>query len=214
MELENLDVTKIFYPVLLLIFGWYIVSNVYRLFGEWAGNPMMYVYTVVWTLVPVALIYAFWRGYKLRLKRSRLFFVGIALVAVFTADAVFEFATMPLQQIMLTGTWDHTFFPIAFGLLFLCDLSVFDKRFWWILVPFALFNLMPNLNVVANILFETHVIPEAPGFFNFFGVSTWAELWLVENFAWHFMLYLFEQLTFFTLFPGVIFYQLRRGSGV
>jgi len=119
---------------------------------------------------------------------------------------------MTFSDIFLTGAWDHIFFPIAFGLLYLCDLSKIPKRFWLLLTPFATFTLIPNLNVVANIFFDKWIIHEAPGFFNFFGVDNWVEFGRLDEdrLVIGFIEYLHEQLTFNTLFPAVILRHLLK----
>ena len=119
---------------------------------------------------------------------------------------------MTFSDIFLTGAWDHIFFPIAFGLLYLCDLSKIPKRFWLLLTPFAMLAQIANLNVIANIFLDTWVLHAAPGFFNFFGAENWAEFNRLEEqrLVGGFIGFLSEFLTFYTLFPAVILSHLLK----
>ncbi len=218
-KFNNTDLTKIIYPIVIFLTGWYSIVNLYRIPTTWQWNPPMIIYSIAWALVPAAFVYIALRGVRLKFKWSVLSVVGIIIIVVFTHEAILLFMDthIPLSQIFLTGQWDHTFFPLAFGLFFLCDLSKIPKRFWLLLLSFAIFNLLPNLNVIFNLFFDKWVLSHnvesgPPGFFNFFGAKNWEDVKMLskQEFMHGLIEYLHEQLTFFTLFPIVIFYHLLR----
>lgn len=148
---------------------------------------------------------------KLKFKWSVLSVIGIILIIIFSHEATKHFYPgVQLLNFYLTSGWDHTFFPIAFGFFFLCDLNKIPRKSWLFLLPFALLAInMANFNVIANLFFETNIFP-GPAFFHFFGVSNWEGLHALSNqqFINGFREFLHEFLTFFTLFPIVIFYYL------
>lgn len=213
-RLNNIDLTKIIYPITIFLTGFYIIANLYRLPTEWNWAPPMIAYTIAWTLVPIGFAYLALKRVRLKFKWSVLSVIGIILIVVFSLEAIGSFPGAQLSDIFLTGIWDHTFFPIAFGFFFLCDLNELPKRFWLLLLPFALFNIIPNFFVVANVFFNSNILQDigAPGFFVFFGVSSWEELHALSNqeFIQGLTGYLTEQLTFFSLFPVVIIYHIFR----
>lgn len=205
------NLTKVVYPIIIFLTGWYIVANVYRLLsGE--VDP---IYTVIWALIPIAFAYLAIKGVKLKFRWSVLSVIGIILIAVFALSVCLEIASpyFDLADFFLTGQWDHFLFPIAFGLFFLCDLRRLPRRFWVMLAPFALFCvILANLIQIANVFFDKAVIEGAPGFFGFFGVTSWAEFNIISQqvFIRGLAFYMRELLTFFTLFPIVIFYYLTK----
>ena len=94
----------------------------------------------------------------------------------------------------------------------MCDLSVIPRKFWIFLLPLALMAIITaDLNVIANVFFETNVFP-GPAFFHFFGVNNLEDLHALSNqqFINGLKEFLHEFLTFFTLFPIVIIYYLLR----
>lgn len=205
------DLTKVVYPIVIFLTGWYIVANVYR-FSELGP-----IYPVIWTLVPVAFAYLAIKGVKLKFRWSVLSVIGIILIAAFALSVCLEIASphFDLANFFLTGQWDHFFFPIAFGLFFLCDLRGLPRRFWTMLAPFAFFCLvLANLSMIANVFFDKVTIEGAPGFFGFFGVTSWAEFntvpWPV--FIRGLSFFLRELLTFFTTLPIVIIYYLIKSG--
>jgi hypothetical protein len=213
-ELDGLDLSKVIYPMAITFTGWYIVANLYRISTQWNWAPLMIVYTIAFTLVPIGFVYIALKGVRLRFKLSILSIIGMIMVAVFVQEAIstFQDPNLTFSDIFLTGQWDHTFFPIAFGLLFLCDLSRIPKRFWQLLTPFAILTQVGNLNVISNIFFDTWILHAAPGFFNFFGADNWAEFNCLEEqqFVGGFIGFLSEYLTFYTLFPAVILRHLLK----
>jgi len=211
------DLTKIIYPIIIFLTGWYIVANAYRLFTGW---PLyMIPYIIIWALLPMGFAYLAIKGVKLKFRWSVLSVIGIILVVAFVLSVCLEIASpyFNLSNFFLTGQWDHFFFPIAFGLLFLCDLRKLPRRFWAMLVPFAFFCLPANLSLISNVFFDNVLIDiegveGPPGFFVFFGVRSWAEFSTV---TWEYIVrglafYLREQLTFFTTLPIVILYYLLK----
>ena len=212
-KLDNTDISKIAYPLIIFLTGWYIVANFYRLATIWSWFPVMIFYTTAWMLVTIGFIYLYYKKIRLIFRWSLLSIIGIILIIVFTLDAVFLIIDpyIQIEDILLTGQWDHTFFPLAFGLFFLCDFQRIPKKFWYFLLLFAMFNLIPNLNVISNLVFNKWVL-QAPGEggppgFNFFNVNNWTEfnnLPRDSNFLKSIANYLEEQLTFFTLFPAVV----------
>jgi len=209
------DLTKVVYPIIIFLTGWYIVANVYRLlFGEWVGQGGMVIYTIVWALLPIGFAYLALKGVKLKFRWSFLSVIGIILIAAFALSVCLEITSQyfDLANFFLTGQWDHFFFPIAFGLFFLCDLRGLPRRFWAMLTPFALFCLVPNFLVIANVFFDKVIISGCPGFFRFFGVESLAEFNKVPQqiFIRGMAFYLREQLTFFTTLPIVILYYFIK----
>ena len=182
MELQNKNISNFAYPIIIFITGWYIISNLYRLFGEWAGQPHMYLYAIVWTLVPIAFTYLYLNKVKLTFKWSLLTAYSIIMVIAFVVEAILLPSILNPFEILLSGWWDHTFFPIAFGLFFLCDLNKIPKKFWYFLVPFAIFITIPNINVVSNIFFNNWALQLGDenskiGFFTFFnGANNWNDV--------------------------------------
>jgi hypothetical protein len=128
-----------------------------------------------------------------------------------------------LSEFFLPG-WDHFFFPIAFGFFYLCDLGRMPRRFWLLLLPFAVFTgILGNAILIGNSAFNANVFQAigAPNFpFAFFGgASNWEGVFALSNQQFMDGLidgFLQEFLTFFTLFPLVIFYHLlnplRKGK--
>jgi hypothetical protein len=211
-ELNGTDLTKVVYPVVIFITGWYIVANVYSLFlGE--GDP---VYVTVWTLVPVAFLYLAVKGIKLEFRLSALSVIGFVMILAFTSFVFLE-AISPyfdLPSFLLTGLWDHFLWPIAFGLFFLCDLRGLPKCFWLLLSPFAFFCLvLGNLAFVTHAFFGKSIIPDFPGILVFWwGVESWEELNALPwpDFLRGLTFFLQELLTFFSTIPIVIFYYLSK----
>jgi hypothetical protein len=218
---ENKDVSNFLYPIMIFLSGWYIIPNFIRLSTIWDWQPMMIVYSIIWMLLPLSLCFLLFKGVKLCLRWSYLFIVGILFIIIFSCFAVISIfkVDIGLMNLFFSGWWDHIFFPIVFGLLFLCDLRLFPKRFWALLLPFAFFNLVPNLNILSNILFDSWIIFVAsgegpPGFFSFFSVNNWFEYSRIINepwFLWSFGTYVREQFTFFTIIPiSIIYYFFKK----
>lgn len=216
---DGTDLTKVVYPIVIFITGWYIVANVYRLlFGEWVGQTEMVIYTIVWTLLPIGFTYLALKGVKLKFRLSVLAVIGIILIAAFALSVYLETMSpyFDLVNFFLTGQWDHFLFPIAFGLFFLCDLRGLPGRFWAMLAPFAFMCLvLGNVSVIGDVFFNKVTMEGPPGFFGFFGVESWAEFNTVprEIVIRGVAFYLREQLTFFTTLPIVIFYYLIKSRG-
>jgi len=82
---DGTDLTKVVYPIVIFLTGWYIVANVYRLLLG-MEDP---VYVVVWALVPVAFVYLAVKGVKLKFRWSVLSVVGIIMILVFGFSAFF-----------------------------------------------------------------------------------------------------------------------------
>jgi len=212
-RLNNTDLTKIVYPITILITGLYIIPNLYKLATEWNWGPTYVLYTTIFTLIPAFFICLALKKMRLKFKWSVLSVIGIILIIVFSIEAREHFYPgAQLLNFFLTSGWDHTFFPIAFGFFFLCDLSVIPRKFWLFLLPLALMAIITaDLNVIANVFFETNIFP-GPAFFHFFGVSNWEGLHALssQQFINGLREFLHEFLTFFTLFPIVIIYYLLR----
>ena len=194
----------------LFIFIWYTWANVYRILqGDFMGPVMGPVYTIIWLLPAVGWAYLIWKKVDPEPKFSWLSTYGILMILLFSGVFMVEFARKTqISEIFLTGTFDHTFFPIAFGLLFLFDLDKLPGKFWLIIAPFAFFNAMPLLNILANLVFNANIVPGGcPGFFDFFGATSW------QGFEFHwenFFCFFRELITFFTMFPGVTGYYIWK----
>ncbi len=212
-RLNNIDLSKIVYPIVILITSLYTLSNLYKLATEWNWALMYILYTIIFALIPAFFIYLALKKIRLKFRWSVLSVIGIILIVVFSIEAKdYFYPGAQLLNVFLTGGWDHTFFPISFGLFFLCDLRKIPRRFWIFLLPFALMAIVTaDLNVIANVFFETNITP-GPAFFHFFGVSNWEGLGALSD--QQFMIglkeFLHEFLTFFTLFPIVIIYHIAR----
>jgi multidrug transporter EmrE-like cation transporter len=207
------DLTKVAYPIIIFITGWYIVANLYNLFlGE--GDP---VYVTVWTLVPVAFLYLAVRGIRLKFRWSALSAIGFIMILAFTSFVFLE-AISPyfdLPSFLLSGLWDHFLWPIAFGLFFLCDLRRLPRCFWLMLSPFAFFCLvLGNLAFITHAFFGKSIIPDFPGILVFWwGVESWEELSTLPwpDFIRGLTFFLQELVTFFSTSPAAIFYYLIKG---
>jgi multidrug transporter EmrE-like cation transporter len=214
-KLNSIDLTKIVYPITILITGLYIIPTLYKLATEWDWGPAYILYTTIFTLIPVFFICLALKKVRLKFKWSVLSVIGIILIIVFSIEAKGHFYPgVQFLNFFLTSGWDHTFFPIAFGFFFLCDLSVIPRKLWLFLLPLALMAIITaDLNVIANVFFEVNLFP-GPAFFHFFGVSNWEGLHALSNqqFINGLREFLHEFLTFFTLFPIVIFYYLLRNK--
>lgn len=205
------DLTKVVYPIVILLTGWYIIANVCRFFTERSLTTIPYI--VIWSLVPVAFVYLAIKNIKLKFRWSVLSIIGIIMILVFALSVCLEITSpyFNLANFFLTGQWDHFFWPIAFGLFFLCDLRGLPRRFWFMLAPLAFFCLLPLLSLIANIFFDKY-IEGPPGFFTFFGVKSWAEFntvpqqYVVRGLGF----FLRELLTFFTIIPIVIWYYIIK----
>ncbi len=219
-KLNGGDLSKVIYPIIILLTGLYIIPNVYRLFTEWNWGPIYILYTAAFTLIPIGFIYLALKKVKLEFKWSFLSVVGIILIIIFIHEVTEQYYPgAQLLSFFLTEGWDHISFPIAFGFFFLCDMDKIPKKFWFFLLPFGLLAFsVGNINVIANIFFEKQpIIFGAPSFFGFFkDVNSWEGLRALPNQEFIFGLreFLHEFLTFFTLFPVVIFYYLFKNKKI
>ncbi len=209
---NDTNLTRIVYPIVIFITGWYVVANVYGLlFGQ---EDLVYV--VVWTLVPAAFVYLAVKGVKLKFRWSFLSAIGIAMILAFALSTCLEIVSpyFDLASFFLTGLWDHFLWPIAFGFFFLCDLRKLPKLFWLMLAPFAFFCLvLGNLCFIVHILFDKFIFPDFPGIFVFWwGVGSWEELRALPwpDFMRGLTFFLQELATFFSTIPIVIFHYLIK----
>ncbi|MFX1563084.1 MAG: hypothetical protein ACFFDP_07225 [Promethearchaeota archaeon] len=219
-NLQNASRTKwIVCSLGIVIFGWYLIANIIRILSDQLyGFPMSQIYTTIFALPIIGWVYLLFSEQQLYVRRSALSIYAAGIIAVFLIFAIFFIITKPLFEVFVTGIFDHTFFPIAFGLLCLCDLRKINWPFWALFFPFGIFNFMPSINVISQVLFDVTVFGfGCPGLFDFFGptVTSKAELialfWanypsILDNLGY----YLREQFTFFTLFPFVIVYYLIK----
>lgn len=213
---KSYDLTKIVYPIILFLTWWYTGVNVHHLLTE----PSWYqglVYTCFWALIPIAFSYAAIRKVKLEFKWSALSVIGMIIAAYFLIAAISMFLdpAIPPYNFFFTGIWDHTFFPMAFGLLVLCDLNKMPKIFWFILAPLAVIVIQPSLNVVSKLLFDTYMTAPEPGglsLFFYFGVESKAQLLELPQdvFMRSLIIYLREELGFLILIPALVFYYLFK----
>lgn len=220
-NLEGTDLSILIYPITIILTGLYLIANISRLFGEWNLDMGMVLYTISFTLIPISFIYLSLKRYKLKFRYSILSIIGVILIIVFLYEGIGLFLDpdITLKHILLTGQWDHTFFPLAFGFFFLCDLRKLPKKVWLMLLPFGIFCLIPNIQVAANLLLNSNLIGNEqgggpPGLFVFFGVESLEEISKLsqEEFNHGLIEYLHEQLTFFTLFPLTIFYYYKNSN--
>ena len=133
----------------------------------------------------------------------------VAAISMFLDPAI------PPYNFFFTGIWDHTFFPMAFGLLVMCDLNKVPKIFWFILTPLAVILIQPSLNVISKLLFDTYMTapePGGPSLSLYFGVESKAQLSELsqDTFMRSLIIYLREELGFFILLPLPVFYYLFK----
>ena len=167
---KGADLSKIVYPTVILITGWYAVVNIYQIFTR-QGDI---VYTVVWALVPIAFVYLLLTGTKLKFRWSILSLIGMIMAGLFAFFVLLEIFSPHFDRkaFFFSGLWDHYLWPIAFGLFFLCDLRNLPKLFWLLLSPFAFFCLiLGNLAFLTHTLFGKSIIPDFPGILVFWAVS-------------------------------------------
>ena len=69
-SLNGKDISNLVYPLAIFFTGWYIISNITRLVGEWNYDLIMLVYTLFWGLIPVAFLYSWNKKVKLRFSWS------------------------------------------------------------------------------------------------------------------------------------------------
>lgn len=220
-RLNKIDLTKIVYPIIILITGLYIIPNLYKLASEWNRPPMIVatfiVYVIVFTLVPIGFAYLALKKVKLEFKFSFLSVIGIILIIVFSRGLI-EYLSQghSLLEILNIGA-DHWLFPIAFGFFYLCDLSKIPKKFWLMLLPFAVFaGILGSAIIIGNSIFNRNLFQAigGPNFpFLYFGANNWQEVLalpsqrILDGFIDGFLQ---EFLTFQILFPVVIFYHVFR----
>jgi multidrug transporter EmrE-like cation transporter len=214
-RLNNTDLTKIVYPITIFITGGYALMNLYTFVtGKRPTAPMLIIVAIAFALITVGFVYLALKKVRLKFKWSVLSVIGIILIVVFSREAM----DIHRLDFFLTPGWDHTFFPIAFGFFFLCDLSKIPKKFWLFLLPFALLTfILGNAMLILNSIFDRNVFESinAPNYpFAFFGVNNWEEFHAIpknSQFIGDFIQgFLHEFLTFFTLFPVVIIYHIVR----
>jgi len=214
-KLNGIDLTWIVYPIVILITGAYALMNLYVFVtGKQPAAPMLIIVAISFALITVGFIYLASKKVRLNFKLSFLSVIGIILLVVFIRESM----DVHSLDFFLTPGWDHTFFPIAFGFFFLCDLGKLPKKFWFFLLPFALLTFfLGNAFLIFNSIFDRNVFQSinAPNYpFAFFGVNNWEGFNAIpknSQFIGDFIQgFLHEFLTFFTLFPIVIFYYLFR----
>lgn len=214
-RLNGVNLTWIVYPITILITGAHALMNLYVFVtGKQPAAPMLIIVAISFALITVGFIYLASKKVRLNFKWSFLSVIGMILIVVFVRESM----DVHSLSFFLTPGWDHTFFPIAFGFFFLCDLDKIPKKFWFFLLPFALLTFfVGNAMLVFNSIFDRNVFQSinAPNYpFSFFGVSNWEGFNAIpknSQFVSDFIQgFLHEFLTFFTLFPIVIFYYLIK----
>lgn len=220
-KLDNIDLTWIVYPLAILLTGVCILPSTNQMMIGWERNLIIgltYTYYMVsFTLIPIGFVYLALKKVKLESKLSLLAVVGMIMIIIFTHSLIDYFLGGHSFSEFLSVGMDHWLFPIAFGLFYLCDMNKIPKKFWFFLLPFALFAFfMGNAILIGNSISNSNMfkVIGAPNFpFLFFGVNNWQELLalpsqrLLNGFTDGFLQ---EFLTFFTLFPIVIFYYLLK----
>lgn len=214
-KLNEIDLTWIVYPIAILITGAYALTNLYTFVTGKQSNALMPIIVAIsFALITVGFIYLVLKKVRLNFKLSFLSVIGMILIVVFIRESM----DIHRLDFFLTQGWDHTFFPIAFGFFFLCDLSKLPKKFWFFLLPFALLTFfLGNAMLIFNSIFDKNVFQSinAPNYpFSFFGVNNWEGFNAIpknSQFIRDFINgFLHEFLTFFTLFPIVIFYYTLK----
>ncbi len=215
---KSLDLTKIVYPIIISLTGWYILASIYRIIyvPDWNPGAGVIEYVVIWSTVPVAFSYAVIRKVKLEFKWTVLSAVGMILATYFLVVAISEFfnPTISLHGIFFTGIWDHTYFPLSFGLLMLADLNRMPKVFWLILLPMTLV-VVSAISVLSELLFGIYILPpepNAPNLLFYFGVESRAQLLALpqDRLMSSLILFLREELGFLLLIPALVYYYLFK----
>lgn len=217
-KLNGTDLTWIVHPIIILATGLYALINLYNFIsGNQPAAPMLIIVAIAFALVTVGFIYLAVKKIRLTFKLSFLSVVGMILIIVFVRGIIeYLMGGHSFSEFLHIGS-DHWLFPIAFGFFFLCDLSKIPKKFWFFLLPFAfLAFFLGNAILIGNSIADRNVFQSinAPNFpFAFFGVDNWEEMQTISSQQfWSGLIdgFLQEFLTFFTLFPLVIFYYLLR----
>jgi len=206
---RSLNLTWVVYPLIISFTGWYTLTSIYRIIYVPSWNPGVdvLVYTLTWSTVPLAFSYAALKKVKLEFKWTALSVVGMILSTYFLIVAISEFLTPVLSpsDIFFTGIWDHTYFPLAFGLLMLCDLNKMPKIFWFILLPMSL----GNVGALRELMGWVHMTnPHAPSLMFYFGVESRAELLALpqDKLMVSLIIFLREWLGFILLIPALFCY--------
>ncbi len=217
-RLNEINLTWVIYPIAILTTGVYALINLYNFVAKkQPAAPMLIILAIIFALVTVGFIYLALKKIRLNFKLSFLSVVGIILIIVFTHGIVDYFlGGHSFSEFLHIGS-DHWLFPIAFGFFYLCDLSKIPKKFWFFLLPFAFFAFfLGNAILIGNSIADRNIFQSinAPNFpFAFFGVNNWQEIATLSSqqfFSGFIRGFLEEFLTFFTLFPIVIFYYTLR----
>lgn len=125
---KSLNLTWIVLPTGVLIFGWNMVVYLYRfIFAPYLPpEPIGWWVGVILNLVlpTAAFSYALIKRVKLEFKWSALSMVGMIVVVYFGALAAYQLFDPNISKLgLFVPGFDHTFYPIAFGLIALCDLK-------------------------------------------------------------------------------------------
>lgn len=206
----------------MLIFWWYTGASIYRFIAIPSSGPPppLLPWVILLFATPTAAFsYALIRKVKLEFKWSALSVIGMIVVIYFLAVAIWEFfdPAIPKFDLFFTGVYDHTFYPIAFGLLALCDLKRMPQTFWAILLVHALIGLPPVLDAISVFLFNhslwgggyTTPANFLPWYFN---VETKAQLSQLplDVFMNKLIIALRELLGIMLLLQGMVFYYLYK----
>lgn len=185
---RSVNLTWIVLPIGVLIWGWYMVATLCRFIfappeyppglpiGWWVGVILQLV------LPTAAFSYAMIKRVQLEFKWSALSIAGMIVVVYFGTLAVYQFFDPTISNFSL-GTFDHVFYPIAIGLLALCDLKMMPQAFWLILLMYSVQNLTVIASAISSLVFNHLLFGSAqptlsPSNFLpfYFGVESRAEL--------------------------------------
>jgi hypothetical protein len=211
---RSLNLTWIVYPLIISFTGWYTFTSIYRIIfvPSWNPGPDVLVYILVWSTIPLAFSYAAIKKVKLEFRWTALSVVGMILALYFLIVAISEFLdpVLSLNDILFTGIWDHTFFPLSFGLLMLCDLNKMPKMFWFILLPMSL----GNIGGLRALIFGTQN-PNMPSLMFFFGVESPTQILAIpqDKLMVSLILFLREELGFILLIPVLVCYYFFKNLG-
>ncbi len=226
-EGRSLNLTWVVLPVGFLIFGWYTGSNgIYRtIFAPYLPpEPILWWvgYSITFVLPFAAFSYALVKRVKLEFKWSALSMIGMILVIYFLTLAIYQFFNPNITKFHLfIGSFDQTFYPIAYGLLTLCDLKKMPRGFWLILLAHNVVNLTVVASAISSLVFNhllfgyEQAVTASPSNFlpSYFGVNNRAELFSLPPaiFMYDLTIAVREVLCAIVVIQAMNFYYLWKG---
>ena len=216
---RSLNLTRVVYPLIISLTGWYIFTSIYNMVHvpNWSQGPDVLVHLPMST-ISLAFSYAAIKKVKLEFKWTALSVAGMVLAAYFLVVAIAEFFNPVISKynLFFSGIWDHTFFPLSFGLLMLCDLNKMPKMFWFILLPMSL-AAVGSVRIILTELISgiPAANPNAPSLMFYFGVKNLTQILAIpqDKLMVFLIIFLREELGFILLLPTLSFYYFFKSLG-